>query len=178
MDSKTKLIQSAIKIFSQNGYEATSVDSIVEKAGVAKGTFYYYFKSKEELFWAIIDEGTTKFTELIKESLREVKTKEDKVKKIIETEIDFFEQYQDFAHMFLAEFWRFKTKWSKDIEKAQKGYLSIISNSIDTDLDKEIASAALFWTGAFMTMDWIYFRNKTTKKDLVNNITSLLIKGV
>lgn len=50
MNKKLKIIQVATKIFASDGYENASVDAIVEKAGVAKGTFYYYFKTKDDLF--------------------------------------------------------------------------------------------------------------------------------
>jgi len=41
-------------MFISNGYENTSVDEIIEKAGIAKGTYYYYFKSKEQMLEEVI----------------------------------------------------------------------------------------------------------------------------
>ena len=51
---KLELIQIAYKMFLTRGYENTSVDEIIEEAGIAKGTFYYYFKSKEQLLEEVI----------------------------------------------------------------------------------------------------------------------------
>ena len=51
---KLELLQIAYKMFLTRGYENTSVDEIIEEAGIAKGTFYYYFKSKEQLLEEVI----------------------------------------------------------------------------------------------------------------------------
>ena len=46
---KQELLKIAYDLFLSKGYENTSVDFIIEEAGIAKGTFYYYFESKEQL---------------------------------------------------------------------------------------------------------------------------------
>lgn len=50
---KAELLDAAWVLFGQNGYDATTVNAIIERAGVSKGTFYHYFKSKEDLLDAI-----------------------------------------------------------------------------------------------------------------------------
>lgn len=47
--TKTKLLNAALKLVRTNGYEATSVDDLCRDAGVSKGAFFHYFKSKEDL---------------------------------------------------------------------------------------------------------------------------------
>jgi AcrR family transcriptional regulator len=54
--ARERLLESAKILFSQKGYYATSVEDIVESAGFSKGNFYYYFKSKEELFNSLVEE--------------------------------------------------------------------------------------------------------------------------
>ena len=51
---KRELIQIAYKMFLTLGYENTSVDEIIREANIAKGTFYYYFKSKEQMLEEVI----------------------------------------------------------------------------------------------------------------------------
>lgn len=52
---KLELLNIAYRMFVSKGYENTSVDEIIAGAGIAKGTFYYHFESKEELLEAVID---------------------------------------------------------------------------------------------------------------------------
>ena len=51
---KTELLQIAYRMFLSKGYENTSVDEIIEEAGIAKGTYYYYFESKEQMLEEVI----------------------------------------------------------------------------------------------------------------------------
>ena len=55
-ERRGELIACAQKLFYSKGYESTSVRDIVDEAGVAKGTFYYYFESKQAVLEAMIDE--------------------------------------------------------------------------------------------------------------------------
>ena len=52
---KKQLLEIAYEMFLTQGYENTSVDEIIEKAHIAKGTYYYYFKSKEQMLEEVID---------------------------------------------------------------------------------------------------------------------------
>lgn len=54
-DRKKELLRTAYELFMSRGYDAVSVDDIIAKAGIAKGTYYYYFKSKEETLEEVID---------------------------------------------------------------------------------------------------------------------------
>jgi len=54
-DRRLEFINAAEALFNEKGFENTSVEDIVQRVGVAKGLFYYYFKSQEELLGAIVD---------------------------------------------------------------------------------------------------------------------------
>ena len=65
---KKMLLMIAYEMFLTQGYENTSVDKIIEKAQIAKGTYYYYFQSKEQMLEEVIDmmiENETKMAEEI-----------------------------------------------------------------------------------------------------------------
>ncbi len=66
---KQELLQIAYRLFLTKGYEETSVDEIIEEAKIAKGTFYYHFKSKEELLEALINKMITEKVEQAKKIL-------------------------------------------------------------------------------------------------------------
>lgn len=51
---KQELIRIAYRLFVSKGYEQTSVDEIIEEAGIAKGTYYYHFESKEQMLEEVI----------------------------------------------------------------------------------------------------------------------------
>ncbi|MBR5420953.1 MAG: TetR/AcrR family transcriptional regulator [Lachnospiraceae bacterium] len=51
---KQELLKIAYRMFRTRGYDNTSVDEIIEEAGIAKGTYYYYFASKEDMLEEVI----------------------------------------------------------------------------------------------------------------------------
>jgi TetR/AcrR family transcriptional repressor of nem operon len=70
MTNKEKILRAAYKMIYQNGYEQTSVDELIRKAGVSKSNFYYHFRSKESLGIAVLDLRIEKYVnEIIDETL-------------------------------------------------------------------------------------------------------------
>ena len=55
-DKKSRIIESAIKLFAENGYNGTSTARIAEGAGVSQGIIFHYFNSKEGLFWTMLQD--------------------------------------------------------------------------------------------------------------------------
>jgi AcrR family transcriptional regulator len=54
LESRTTMLNTALRLFSENGYDATSVAEICRHAGVSKGAFYHHFPSKQDLFLALM----------------------------------------------------------------------------------------------------------------------------
>ncbi|MHC2994166.1 MAG: TetR/AcrR family transcriptional regulator [Candidatus Atribacteria bacterium] len=63
---KNELLDAAQELFFTKGYKQTSIESIIKKIGVAKGTFYYYFKSKEDLMDKLVKRMTNQILSEIK----------------------------------------------------------------------------------------------------------------
>ncbi len=57
--TRTKIINAAVELFAEVGYQATGLGDIIERAEMTKGALYYHFDSKEALATAIIEEGAT-----------------------------------------------------------------------------------------------------------------------
>ena len=62
-ERRLEIINAAEKLFNEKGFENTAVSDIVKSIGVAQGTFYYYFKSKDDVFNAIAEEFINEFME-------------------------------------------------------------------------------------------------------------------
>ena len=79
-ERKNEILNTAQELFFTKGYKQTSVESIIKKVGVAKGTFYYYFKSKEDLLDKLVNRMTDKIQIEIKKIVK--KTDLDAISKL------------------------------------------------------------------------------------------------
>ncbi len=68
-DTRHALIRSGLELLTQNGFLATGVDAIVKNASVPKGSFYYYFKSKEEYVQTVLNAYDSFFEHKLKKHL-------------------------------------------------------------------------------------------------------------
>jgi len=65
-----ELLDAGQQLFFQKGYDLTSINDIIEKVGVAKGTFYHYFDSKDDLLDKIVDRWSQATLERVKELIK------------------------------------------------------------------------------------------------------------
>src|SRR4030042_1837714 len=66
-ERKLEIINTAEKLFMKKGYNKTAVDEIIKKIGIAKGTFYHHFKSKEEVLESLVDKTLKSIIEKAKD---------------------------------------------------------------------------------------------------------------
>jgi AcrR family transcriptional regulator len=62
---RAQLLAVALDLFAERGYHATSITHIIEKASVARGTFYQYFRSKQEIFDDLLDQLFEQVTSVV-----------------------------------------------------------------------------------------------------------------
>lgn len=65
-ERKNELMDAAEQLFVEKGYEHTSASDIIRMVGVAQGTFYYYFESKDDILNAVIDRYTMRYVEFVR----------------------------------------------------------------------------------------------------------------
>lgn len=61
--TRDQILNAAARLIHVQGYQCTTLDDVLRESGVGKGNFYYYFKSKEDLGYAMIDRTTQAFVE-------------------------------------------------------------------------------------------------------------------
>ena len=103
--TKRKIFETSMELFAKKGYDATSIEEITSVVGVAKGTLYYHFSSKEEIFNFLVEEGM----KLLKNSI-EIKTSKldntiDKIKAIILIQIKVIVKYENLITIVLSQVW-------------------------------------------------------------------------
>jgi AcrR family transcriptional regulator len=149
-DTRLKVFTAAVELIAEQGYAATTVDAIAERAGVAKGTVFYNFGSKEGLFSALL----THSIEKLAGALAAADTGESglvALDSVVLGQLRFFEEHGPFARVLLAEMWR--TAWQEAVARLRESAFGVYADvlrraaangEIRADLDVETAATALF----------------------------------
>ncbi len=88
-ERREQILEGAEAVFSEKGYAAARVDEIAEHAGVAKGTIYLYFSSKQDLFISLLEERCCSIGALFQEQLQGLRSPRVILRSLIETRIRF-----------------------------------------------------------------------------------------
>lgn len=189
MDKKDNLLKSATTIFAEKGYENTSVDEIVEKALVAKGTFYYHFKSKEDLFLSLINNGIEKLSTQMIDEARKHHNPIQKVEAVINSQYKFFDNNHEICRMLLSEIWHTESRWKQFYVTKRNQYIRAMRQSIesgqdnnlfDSYIDAKITAVAIFGLVATSALDHATAGKKVsskTKKMIIKFATNGLMNS-
>lgn len=101
--TKRKIFETSMKLFAEKGYDATSIEEITSVVGVAKGTLYYHFSSKEEIFNFLIDEGMKLLQNSITIKISQKEKAIDKLKSILLIQLKVLYKYEDFITIILGQ---------------------------------------------------------------------------
>ena len=146
-ETRTKITDSAIRLFSTRGFNTASVDDICEAAGISKGAFYHHFESKQALFLALLDGWLQAIDNAIEAS--KDKTAPETFTQMTEAFPAIFDTAGEGLPMFL-EFWlqasRDKKIWEASIapyRRYHKYFTSLIQKGVEegsfVEVDPELA---------------------------------------
>ncbi|WP_342430835.1 TetR/AcrR family transcriptional regulator [Neobacillus sp. FSL H8-0543] len=159
---RQKIIETSIQLFDQNGFKSTSINDIVQLMGVTKGTFYYYFTSKEEL---LKDIQLTYIKDLIKQQeviLRCPKTNiSSKLFEIIYMIMKNIKTQRQSARIFSREMRHLSIMNLEDIHKKRNLFRyntqMLIEEGIKTGEFKANLRADIITFGILGSTNWSYY---------------------
>src|SRR2546421_4207052 len=102
-DKREAILRAAIKVFAHRGYSNSKVADIAREAGIADGTVYLYFKSKDEVLHSIFDRAMDEFISEGRRELGRIEGAEARLKKIAELHLERLGADRDLAIVFQVE---------------------------------------------------------------------------
>lgn len=127
MSKKQLIMEKALELFANQGFEATSVQQITDQCGISKGAFYLSFKSKDELILALIDYFTTQFTSNIDYLVTNTKHDEELLYKFYYTVFESFSKHSNFAKVLIKEQMR---SFNEEFIIKMRSYDQMMENTI------------------------------------------------
>lgn len=150
--TKRKIFETSMKLFAEKGYDATSVEEITAVVGIAKGTLYYHFSSKEEIFNFLIDEGMKLLQNSIEIKTSKTTNSTEKLKAVILIQIKILVKYEDLLTILLSQIWgkeprnlKLKEYIFKYIETIEQIVIEgIKANEIHSTKDAKVLASGIF----------------------------------
>jgi AcrR family transcriptional regulator len=100
----SQILEAARRVFAHRGFAEASMEEIAHSAGLAKGTLYLYYRSKQELYRASLREGLVALCSELEQEVDRAPTLRRVIETFVSTKVSYFEQHLDFFRLYLAEF--------------------------------------------------------------------------
>jgi TetR/AcrR family fatty acid metabolism transcriptional regulator len=103
IERRQSIIQAAIEVFGKGSFQNSSISEIAQRANVAEGTIYQYFKNKDDLFFSIPVEKTKEFCEELDLHLQGITGAFNKIRKFIWYYLHFFKMNPEYGRILMLE---------------------------------------------------------------------------
>ncbi|MGP3971576.1 TetR/AcrR family transcriptional regulator [Streptomyces sp. 6N223] len=187
--TRRRLYEAAIALIAEQGFSATTVDQIAERAGVAKGTVYYNFAGKTELFEELLRHGVRSLTASLQEvadaAFAERGRAADALDAMARAGLGFIARHPAFTRLITTELWRTHRAWHSTLVSVRDETIAVVadvlregvkSEEFSEDLQVELTAGALVGMVVVAALDWQAFQPERPLAE-VHQALSLLLRG-
>ncbi|MFI1091321.1 TetR/AcrR family transcriptional regulator [Streptomyces sp. NPDC020917] len=187
--TRRKLYEAAVTLIAEQGFSATTVDEIAERAGVAKGTVYYNFASKNDLFEELLRHGVGRLTVSLRRAEEETAagggSRVDALDAMIRAGLTFIVRNPSFTQLYVAELWRTNRTWQDTLMTVRQEAVAVVeqvlgeavkAGEVSPETDVPLTASALFGMVLVAALDWQAFQPERSL-DEVHAALSLLLQG-
>ncbi len=186
-DKREAILRAAITVFARNGYFNSKVADIASEAGVADGTVYLYFKSKEDILHSIFDRSMEEGIAHGRAQLEGVSEPREKLRRIATLHLERLGADRDLAVVFQVEL-RGSTKFMEEFSAAGFAeYLGIIHQAIEdgqksgvfrADLNATVCSKILYGALDEMVTNWVLSKKSYPLAPLADEVLKVFFDGM
>ncbi|MGD9588780.1 MAG: TetR/AcrR family transcriptional regulator [Pyrinomonadaceae bacterium] len=186
-DKREAILRSAIKVFAGKGYFNSKVADIAGEAGIADGTVYLYFKSKEEILHSIFDRAMGEFIAEGRREIEALASPTEKLRRIAELHLQRLGADRDLAVVFQIEL-RGSTKFMQEFSAAGFAeYLELIRKTIEDgqeaglfrqDVKAIVAAKILYGALDEMVTNWILSKKDYPLPPMADEVLKVFFGGV
>ncbi len=183
--TKDAIFESAIKIFSNSGYTGATMDEIAINAGVAKGTLYYHFKSKEEIFKYIISEGMNIVSEQIDEVIQIEESPIEKLRGVCKVQLGVVNKNRDFFKVVMSQLWGQELR-QLELRDTIKNYIKHIENYLKEAIkvgyiresETQFMAYTFFGTICSAAVYELIYGESSNVDDVIEKVMSYILHGI
>lgn len=162
-DKRDRILSAAVRVFAKNGFFATRVSDVAKAAGVADGTIYLYFRSKEEVLVSLFEDRVERLLAFMDRELPKLPSAPERLRAVIDMQLGLLEDERDMAEV-ITVIIRQSTRLLKEFAAPKFiAYLDAIARIViegqaagdfRRDVSPHIAARAIFGALDGITLTW------------------------
>jgi TetR/AcrR family fatty acid metabolism transcriptional regulator len=186
-DKPQQIIDAAIRVFARNGYYNSRVSDIAREAGIAAGTIYLYFKTKDEILVTLFREKMAAWVASVR---REISAEPDalaKLRRLIALHFEVLEQHPDLAEVLQVELRQGHKFFRGASAHEVSAYFDLIAGvlregiaagQIRHDLPVKVATKMLFGALDQVATSWVLGKRRYRLADSSKPVAAIFLEGI
>ena len=185
-DKREAILRAAVKVFAQKGFFNSKVADVAKEAGIADGTVYLYFKSKDEILHSVFDRAMEEFIAEGKREIEGIIEPDKRLQKIARLHLERLSADRDLAIVFQVEL-RGSTKFMEEFSASGFAeYLDIIRQTIADgqrqgvfrqDLKPIVCAKILYGALDEMVTNWILSKKSYPLTPMADEVLKVFFNG-
>lgn len=183
--TKKAIFEAAIHVFATSGYNGSTVDEIATKANVAKGTLYYNFKSKEEIFNFVVANGVEIWNDKLEEIEKSKYEPIDKIKYLCRMQFKLLYDNKAFFKLVISQLWGKETRQDElrnKITEYIEGIERILNEAIIKkqirECDTSLLAHSLFGSLLSASLYELSINEEVDINKIIEELTENTLKGI
>jgi len=186
-DKSQQIIEAAVRVFARNGYYNSRVSDIAREAGIASGTIYLYFKTKDDILVTLFREKMAGFVAYVRSAIATEPDAVAKLRRLVTLHFDILENHPDLAEVVQVEL-RQGHKFFRGASAAEVGeYFALIGSVLEEGVDSglfrkdlpiKVATKALFGAIDQMATSWVLGKRTYRLTDTADAVADLFLRGI
>lgn len=186
-DKPQQIIDAAIRVFARNGFYNSRVSDIAREAGIASGTIYLYFKTKDEILVTLFREKMAGFVASLRAAIAREPDPEAKIRRLVRLHFEVLEASPDMAEVVQIELRQgqkfFRGASAHEISAYFELIGSILHDGVAAgvfrrDLPVKVATKMLFGAMDQVTTSWVLGKRGYRLADAAEPVANIFLKGV
>jgi TetR/AcrR family transcriptional regulator, fatty acid metabolism regulator protein len=186
-DKPQQIIEAAVRVFARKGYFNSRVSDVAREAGIAAGTIYLYFKTKEDILTTLFREKMAEFVAKLWKAMADQPDPVSKVRRLVYLHFDLLERNPELAEVVQIEL-RQGQKFFRGASSQEIGsYFALIGSVLEegvaagqfrANLPVKVATKMLFGAMDQMATSWVLGKREYRLVDTADAVADLFLQGV
>ncbi|OEV01656.1 TetR/AcrR family transcriptional regulator [Streptomyces oceani] len=185
--TRLRLYAAAGTLIAEQGFSSTTVEEIAARAGVAKGTVYYNFTDKTELFEELLRYGVEQLAAELRQAAEGATVagagRVAALERMLRAGLLFADRSPAVVQLYVAEQWRTNRPWQATLHDVRRELLAVFEavlrdglaeGEVDQEVDVPLAAANLLGTLLVTALDWRAFQPERPLRDVHSALVRLL----